>query len=513
MSFGTSFNDSRRLTVGGIEGALEQAFPDWSVRRGFTSQIIIDHVKARDGEVIDNVTEALDRAIANGVKTLVVQPTHLMHGFEYTDLVDELAGYSDAFDKIVVGEPLLTSDEDFSRVADILIEATKEYDDGKTAICFMGHGTEADSNAVYAQMQQVLKDKGCKNLYVGTVEAEPSLDDVLAAVKQGSYSRVVLEPMMIVAGDHANNDMAGDEDDSWKRVFEANGYEVTCLLRGLGEMEAIQQIFTEHARAAADSLLVADASQMTTVENVVEEDMTPVTAADLRDGVYPAEVSSSSSMFRIESCELTVADGSMTAKLNMSSKSYGFLYPGTAAEAAAAGTGNAIAAEENAEGNNSFVFPVEALDKGLPCAAWSENKELWYDRTLVFRADSLPTEAFREGFFATPESLGLEDGSYSAAVTLSGGSGRASVQSPCLLKITDGAAEAEIVWSSDNYDYVIVDGTKILTEIRDGKSVCVIPVAAFDCALKVTADTTAMSQPHEIDYTLRFDAATITPAA
>jgi hypothetical protein len=296
-------------------------------------------------------------------------------------------------------------------------------------------------------------------------------------------------------------------------VFEANGYEVTCLLRGLGEMEAIQQIFTEHARAAADSLLVADASQMTTVENVVEEDMTPVTAADLRDGVYPVAVSSSSSMFRIESCELTVADGSMTAKLNMSSKSYGFLYPGTAAEAAAAGTGSAIAAEENAEGNNSFVFPVEALDKGLPCAAWSENKELWYDRMLVFRADSLPTEAFREGFFATPESLGLEDGSYSAAVTLSGGSGRASVQSPCLLKITDGAAEAEIVWSSDNYDYVIVDGTKILTEIRDGKSVCVIPVAAFDCALKVTADTTAMSRPHEIDYTLRFDAATITPAA
>ena len=135
------------------------------------------------------------------------------------------------------------------------------------------------------------------------------------------------------------------------------------------------------------------------------------------------------------------------------------------------------------------------------------------DFFLFFRADSLPTEAFREGFLATPASLGLKDGSYSAAVTLSGGSGRASVQSPCLLKITDGAAEAEIVWSSDNYDYVIVDGTKILTEIRDGKSVCVIPVAAFDCALKVTADTTAMSRPHEIDYTLRFDAATITPAA
>ena len=512
VSFGTSFNDSRRLTVGGIEGALEQAFPDWSVRRGFTSQIIIDHVKARDGEVIDNVTEALDRAVSNGVKTLVVQPTHLMHGFEYTDLVDELAGYSDAFDKIVVGEPLLTSDEDFSRVADILIEATKEYDDGKTAICFMGHGTEAASNEVYAKMQQVLADKGCKNLYIGTVEAKPSLDDVLAAVKQGDYSRVVLEPLMIVAGDHAHNDMAGDDDDSWKSVFEANGYEVTCLLRGLGEMDAIQEIFTEHARAAVDSLLVADASQMTTVENVVEKDMKPVFAEDLLDGVYSVAVSSSSSMFRIESCELTVADGSMTARLNMSSKSYGFLYPGTAEEAAAAGDEEAIAAEENADGKNSFVFPVEALDKGLPCAAWSSNKQLWYDRTLVFRADSLPTEAFREGFLATPASLGLKDGSYRAAVTLSGGSGRASVQSPCLLKITDGAAEAEIVWSSDNYDYVIVDGTKILTEIRDGKSVCVIPVAAFDCALNVTADTTAMSRPHEIDYTLRFDSATVTPA-
>ena len=253
VSFGTSFNDSRRLTVGGIERALIAAFPELSVRRGFTSQIIIDHVLSRDGEVIDNVTEALDRAVANGVKTLVVQPTHLMHGFEYNDLVAELAGYADAFDKIIISEPLLTSDEDFAAVAKIIVNATAEYDDGETAICFMGHGTEADSNVVYAQMQQVLADMGAENYFVGTVEATPSLDDVLALVKAGSYTKVVLEPLMIVAGDHANNDMAGDEEDSWKSVFEAEGYDVTCLIRGLGELEEIQQIFVQHAQAAIDA--------------------------------------------------------------------------------------------------------------------------------------------------------------------------------------------------------------------------------------------------------------------
>ena len=254
VSFGTSFNDSRRLTIGGIEGAIEAALPDWSVRRAFTSQIIIDHVMKRDGEVIDNVGEALDRAADNGVRTLVVQPTHLMHGYEYTDLVNELAEYADAFDKIVAGEPLLTSDEDFAQVARIITAATAEYNDGQTAIVFMGHGTEADSNSVYAKMQQVLADQGAENIYIGTVEAAPSLEDVLAMVQEGEYTRVVLEPLMIVAGDHANNDMAGDDDDSWKSVFESAGYEVECVLKGLGEMEDIQKLFVEHAQAAVDSL-------------------------------------------------------------------------------------------------------------------------------------------------------------------------------------------------------------------------------------------------------------------
>lgn len=254
VSFGTSYNDSRRLTIGAIEDAVEEAFPDYSVRRGFTSQIIIDHVKSRDNVVIDNVGEALNRAADNGVKTLVIQPTHLMNGLEYADLVNEAAEYSDAFENIAVGEPLLTSDEDFGAVADAITKATAEYDDGETAICFMGHGTEAESNQVYTKMQKTLTDAGYKNYFVGTVEAAPGLEDVLTAVEAGDYKKVVLQPLMIVAGDHANNDMAGDEEGSWKTAFENAGYEVTCVVRGLGELEEIQQLFVKHAQAAVDSL-------------------------------------------------------------------------------------------------------------------------------------------------------------------------------------------------------------------------------------------------------------------
>ena len=253
VSFGTSFNDSRRLTIGGIEGAIADAIPDYSVRRGFTAQIIIDHVERRDGIHIDNVTEALDRAVANGVKTLVVQPTHLMHGFEYDELMETLAGYTDKFDVISVGEPLLTSDEDFDRVADIMIDLLKDYDDGNTALVYMGHGTEHEYNKIYAQMQEVLTSKGADNYYVGTVEAEPSLDDVIAAIKDKGYTRVVLRDMMVVCGDHANNDMAGDDEDSWKSILTAEGYEVVPVLEGLGQVPEIQQIYVEHAQAAVEA--------------------------------------------------------------------------------------------------------------------------------------------------------------------------------------------------------------------------------------------------------------------
>ena len=207
-------------------------------------------MKSRDGEVIDNVAEALERAIENGVKTLVVQPTHLMPGFEYTDLKNELAEYADAFEQIVLSEPLLVSDEDFTAVAEAVVAATKDYDDGETAICFMGHGTEADSNAVYAKMQTVLSDAGMENYFVGTVEAEPSVEDVLEAVQAGNYNKVVLRPLMIVAGDHANNDMAGDEEDSWKSIFEAAGFEVECVVEGLGQLEAIRELVVAHAADA-----------------------------------------------------------------------------------------------------------------------------------------------------------------------------------------------------------------------------------------------------------------------
>lgn len=254
VSFGTSYNDSRRLTIGAIEGDLEKAFPDFSVRRGFTANIIIDHVQRRDNILIDDVDAALERAVNNGVKNLVVQPTHLMHGLEYDELVKEVGNYSDAFDQVVFGEPLLNSDDDFARVEKAITEWTASYDDGETAICFMGHGTEADSNEVYQKMQDLLTKDGYTNYFVGTVEAQPSLDDVLAKVQAGDYKRVVLEPLMVVAGDHANNDMAGDEDGSWKKTFEDAGYEVECLLRGLGENEDIRAIYVDHAKAAIDSL-------------------------------------------------------------------------------------------------------------------------------------------------------------------------------------------------------------------------------------------------------------------
>ena len=254
VSFGTSYNDSREATIGATEQAIQAAFPQYEVRRAFTSQIIIDKLAERDGLEIDNVTQALDRAAADGIKNLIVQPTHLMDGFEYNDLKDELAGYEDVFDQIILGEPLLTSDEDFEAVISVITADTASYDDGQTAIVFMGHGTEADSNAVYAKVQEMLTADGFENYYIGTVEATPSLDDVIAALADKDYTRVVLEPLMVVAGDHANNDMAGDEDDSWKTILTGEGYEVECILEGLGQKPGIQAIYVDHVRAAVDQL-------------------------------------------------------------------------------------------------------------------------------------------------------------------------------------------------------------------------------------------------------------------
>lgn len=265
------------------------------------------------------------------------------------------------------------------------------------------------------------------------------------------------------------------------------------------------------AAQAAKSLTsgVADASQMTTVEEVVEDWMTPIPAQDLQDGVYEIAVDSSSSMFRIQRCELRVENGQMNAALTLSGKSYLYLFPGTAEEAAAAAEDQLVTFEETAEGACCFTIPVPALDAGVPCAAFSKNKELWYDRTLLFRADSLPLSAFQEGVLTTPETLALPDGDYRVELSLGGGSGKASVVSPARLTVTEGRYTAEIVWSSKNYDYMRVGEEKLLPVNTEGNSTFLVPVMVFDRPMPVIADTVAMSEPHEISYQLFFSSESI----
>ena len=292
---------------------------------------------------------------------------------------------------------------------------------------------------------------------------------------------------------------------------------LACLLVFLCSLQVVPVLpaFAEEGTASeeADAFSgVADASQMTTVEDVVEEGMVPVFASSLKDGVYSIGVDSSSSMFRITACSLTISGEEMQAKLTMSGTSYIWLYPGTALEASRADRGTFIPYEEDESGAYTFVLPVEALDQGIPCAAYSKNKQLWYDRTLVFRADSLPLDAFAPGFFTTPESLALSDGEYTVEVTLAGGSGRAKVSSPARLTVRDGTCTAEIVWGSKNYDYMEVDDVQYFPVNEEGNSAFEIPVSIFDRPMPVIADTVAMSQPHEISYTLLFDSASILPA-
>ena len=245
-------------------------------------------------------------------------------------------------------------------------------------------------------------------------------------------------------------------------------------------------------------------------QSVGTEGMTPVLASELRDGVYQIQVDSSSSMFRIEACELTVNDGSMTADMKMGGTGYLKLYMGTGEEAAKAPEEKMIPFEEAADGSHHFTVPVEALDKELDCAAFSKKKEKWYDRVLVFRADSLPADALTDAAQVTAESLGLTDGCYTVEVSMEGGSGRVSVESPAKLVVKDQKAVAEVVWSSPNYDYMKVGEEKFLPVNQGGEtSVFEIPVTVFDRKMAVAADTTAMSTPHEIEYTLLFDSASI----
>ena len=276
------------------------------------------------------------------------------------------------------------------------------------------------------------------------------------------------------------------------------------LTSGCGSSASQQQTDTAAQTGEAGTSNVASASDMTEVEEVVEEGMTPISGDKVKDGTYSVAVKSSSKMFDITACELTVEGGKMTATMHMGGKGYLYVYMGTGEQAAAADEADYIPFTEEADGTHSFTVPVD-------CAAFSKKKEKWYDRTILFRADSLPMDAFADGVVTTPDSLSLADGAYTADVALAGGSGRASVQSPAELTVKDGKVTAKIVWSSKNYDYMKVGDTKYDTVIEDEHSTFEIPVSCFDWAMAVKADTTAMSEAHEIDYTLTFDSASVAP--
>ena len=274
VSFGTSYNDSRVADIKGIEDALQEANPDWSVRRAFTAQIIINHIQARDGEKIDNMDQALERAVANGVKNLVVQPTHLMHGAEYDEMCEAIDAYRDKFESVSIAEPMLgevgsdatviNADKEAvakaitaAAVADAGFESLDAAKEAGTAFVFMGHGTAHVAKVTYSQMSTQMQTLGYENVFIGTVEGEPeetSCESVIEAVKAAGYTNVVLRPLMVVAGDHANNDMAGSEDDSWKTMFEAAGFTVDCQIAGLGEIADVQALYIAHTKAAIDAL-------------------------------------------------------------------------------------------------------------------------------------------------------------------------------------------------------------------------------------------------------------------
>ena len=405
VSFGTSFNGSRAEDIGGIEKALQTAYPDWSVRRAFTAQIIINHVQARDDEKIDNMDQALQRAVDNGVKNLVVQPTHLMHGAEYDELTEAVEGYKDKFESVTIAEPLLGEvgdsddavNDDKKAVAEaITAEAVKTagYDslevaeaDG-TAFVFMGHGTSHTAKISYSQMQSQMNDLGYDNVFIGTVEGEPedtACEAVIEKVKEAGYKKVVLRPLMVVAGDHANNDMAGDDEDSWKSQFEASGAfdQIDTQIAGLGEIASIQDLYVAHTKAAMDG---NDASAA--VSEGTEE-----TAGTLEDGTYEAEFDTDSGMFHVNEANdgkgiLTVKDGKMTIHISLVSKNIENLYVGKAADAQKDGaellqpTTDTITYDDGStEEVYGFDVPVKALDETFDLALVG-TKGKWYDHEV-----------------------------------------------------------------------------------------------------------------------------------
>lgn len=255
VSFGTSYSDNREKTIGAIEKEISAAFPEWSVRRAFTSRMIIKKLKERDNYHVDTVEEALDCAVKDDIQNIIVLPTHLMDGNEYMKVKKIAETWQSKFQRLILGSPLLNSDSDIQSVIRVITEDTKALNDDLTAICFMGHGSDAAANVIYSKFQQKLREASYKNYYIGTVETDPTLEQLLDLVQSGgNYKKVFLQPLMVVAGDHANNDMAGDGDDSWKFVFEKNGYDVTCAVKGLGELEGIRRIYVQHVKDCIQKL-------------------------------------------------------------------------------------------------------------------------------------------------------------------------------------------------------------------------------------------------------------------
>lgn len=248
VSFGTSYNDTREVTIDAIEKDLAAAFPDHEMRRAFTSQIIINKLAERDGLEIDNVAQAMERLVTDGVGTLLVQPSHVMNGYEYDDMMAEIAPFAERFVNLHIGTPLLTASEDYGKVAKALLVEYAPAED--TALVFMGHGSRHFANATYAALDYYFKAEGHPNVFVGVVEGFPEVDTVLAQIDKAGYRKVLLAPLMVVAGDHASNDMAGDEEDSWKVIFKSAGYEVDAVLKGMGEIPAIRALYVEHAQTA-----------------------------------------------------------------------------------------------------------------------------------------------------------------------------------------------------------------------------------------------------------------------
>lgn len=507
VSFGTSFNESRATDIGGIEKALQEAYPDWSVRRAFTAQIIINHIQARDGEKIDNVEQALDRAVNNGVKNLIIQPTHLMYGAEYDELAETVGNYEDKFELVKIAEPLLGEvgsdasviNADKEAVAKAVIEeavriagydSLEASDEDGTAFVLMGHGTSHTASVTYSQMQTQMELLGCKNVWIGTVEGEPgdtACDVVMEKVKEAGYKKVVLRPLMIVAGDHASNDMAGDDADSWKSRFEASNLfeRVDTQLEGLGRIADVQSICVAHTQAAIEDAAVTDDA-----------------AAELEDGEYSVEFNTDSSMFHVNEANegkgvLTVKNGEMMLHISLPSKSIVNLFSGLSAEAKKEGASllsptldTVTYSDGICEEVHGFDIPVPVLDQEFDLALIG-TKGTWYDHRVSV---------------SNPQRR-LTDGTYSAKVTLRGGSGKSTVESPAKVVVKDGKMSATVVWSSSGYDYMIVEDEKYLNESDGGNSTFTFPFSGFGKEIAVIANTTAMSTPHEIEYTLCFEMA------